>query len=137
MKTSLTSLGFPDWGFKRLSQLGAVGDVASCSWVNAELVGNKTVLLEKDISETDRYGRLLRCAYVAEVLINAELVRPGYARGCLLSPPCEVTAPLPLPCKRGGPRLQGALGPDARSGVDARHMRRADGGISNIASRVQ
>lgn len=28
--------------------------------VNAELVSGKTVYLEKDVSETDRYGRLLR-----------------------------------------------------------------------------
>ena len=32
---------------------------------NRELVEGKTVYLEKDISETDRYGRLLRYVYLA------------------------------------------------------------------------
>lgn len=48
--------------------------------VNESLVGGKTVLLEKDVSETDRYGRLLRYVYVGELFVNAELVRLGYAQ---------------------------------------------------------
>lgn len=32
---------------------------------NKELVGDKTVRLEKDVSRTDRYGRLLRYVYAA------------------------------------------------------------------------
>ena len=47
---------------------------------NKELVDGKTVRLEKDVSETDRYGRLLRYVYVGDLLVNAELVRLGYAR---------------------------------------------------------
>ena len=47
---------------------------------NSELVLGKTVLLEKDVSETDRYGRLLRYVYVGNVFVNAELVRLGYAQ---------------------------------------------------------
>ncbi len=47
---------------------------------NAELVADKMVMLEKDISETDQYGRLLRYVWVGEVLVNAELVRLGYAQ---------------------------------------------------------
>ncbi len=50
---------------------------------NAELVLNQWVKLVKDVSETDRYGRLLRYVYVGsgpdEVFVNAELVRQGYA----------------------------------------------------------
>lgn len=46
---------------------------------NAELVGGKTVRLEKDVSETDRYGRLLRYVWVGDLMVNAELVRLGYA----------------------------------------------------------
>jgi len=47
---------------------------------NRELVEGKTVLLEKDISEVDKYGRLLRYVWVDDVMINAELVRLGYAQ---------------------------------------------------------
>lgn len=47
---------------------------------NKALVLNKIVTLEKDVSETDRYGRLLRYVYVGDLLINAELVRLGYAQ---------------------------------------------------------
>jgi micrococcal nuclease len=47
---------------------------------NQELVGGKTVRLEKDVSETDRYGRLLRYVWVGDLMINAEMVRQGYAQ---------------------------------------------------------
>lgn len=48
---------------------------------NKELVENKEIYLEKDVSETDRYGRLLRYIYLAEngISINEQLVREGYA----------------------------------------------------------
>jgi len=47
---------------------------------NTEMVAGKTVRLEKDVSETDRYGRLLRYVYVGNLFINSELVRLGYAQ---------------------------------------------------------
>jgi len=47
---------------------------------NAQLVSGKTVYLEKDVSETDRYGRLLRYVWVEEAMINAVLVANGYAQ---------------------------------------------------------
>ena len=47
---------------------------------NRELVEGKTVRLEQDISNTDRYGRLLRYVYVDDIFVNAELVRRGLAR---------------------------------------------------------
>lgn len=46
---------------------------------NKELVEGKYVRLEKDITETDKYGRLLRYVYVDDKLINLELVRDGFA----------------------------------------------------------
>ncbi len=46
---------------------------------NRELVEGKEVRLERDVSETDRYGRLLRYVYVDDVFVNAELVRQGLA----------------------------------------------------------
>ena len=47
---------------------------------NRELVEGKIVRLEQDVSETDRYGRLLRYVYVGNTLVNAELVMRGLAR---------------------------------------------------------
>jgi micrococcal nuclease len=47
---------------------------------NRELVEGKTVFLEKDVSETDMYGRLLRYVYVGDTFVNAYLVQQGYAQ---------------------------------------------------------
>mgnify|MGYP003862682391 CR=1 FL=1 len=44
------------------------------------LIANKDVEMEKDVSETDKYGRLLRYVYVDALFVNAELVKEGYAR---------------------------------------------------------
>jgi endonuclease YncB( thermonuclease family) len=46
---------------------------------NRALVEGRTVTLVKDVSETDRFGRLLRYIYVGDVFVNAELVRQGWA----------------------------------------------------------
>jgi len=46
---------------------------------NEELVEGKKVRLEKDISNKDKYGRLLRYVYVDGTFVNAEMVRQGYA----------------------------------------------------------
>lgn len=46
---------------------------------NKQLVEGKTVELEKDVSETDRYGRLLRYVWLGDVLINEYLVSEGFA----------------------------------------------------------
>jgi endonuclease YncB( thermonuclease family) len=45
----------------------------------ASLIAGKTVYLEKDVSETDIYGRLLRYVYVNDIFVNLELVYDGYA----------------------------------------------------------
>ncbi len=47
---------------------------------NEELVGGKVVGLEKDVSETDRYGRLLRYVWVGDRMVNAELLWLGCAQ---------------------------------------------------------
>ena len=47
---------------------------------NRKLVEGKNVHLEKDVSETDKYGRLLRYVWIDDILVNAELVRQGLAR---------------------------------------------------------
>lgn len=58
-----------------------MGHEASVS--NESLVAGQTVVLEKDISEVDRFGRLLRHVWLHRqswVLVDLELVRVGYAR---------------------------------------------------------
>ena len=47
---------------------------------NKELVEGKTVRLEKDVSETDKYGRLLRYVWIGDIFVNEYLVRQGYAQ---------------------------------------------------------
>ncbi|MBM4446774.1 MAG: hypothetical protein FJ023_05405 [Chloroflexi bacterium] len=47
--------------------------------VNEDLVAGKKVRLERDISDKDSYGRLLRYVYVGDNFINAEMVRQGCA----------------------------------------------------------
>lgn len=46
---------------------------------NADLVDGKLVTLVKDVSEEDRFGRLLRYIYVGDVFVNQRLVEQGYA----------------------------------------------------------
>jgi micrococcal nuclease len=54
------------------------------SAANRALVEGREVILEKDISEVDRFGRLLRYVWVAEggglLFVNLELLRQGYAQ---------------------------------------------------------
>ncbi|GAI42741.1 unnamed protein product, partial [marine sediment metagenome] len=50
------------------------------------LILNKSVRLEKDITDKDDYGRLLRYVYVNGNFINAELARMGYAETRFYAP---------------------------------------------------
>lgn len=59
---------------------------------NKELVEGKVVRLEKDVSETDRHGRLLRYVYVGDIFVNAELVRLGYAQVATYPPDVKYQA---------------------------------------------
>ena len=47
---------------------------------NRQLVLDKDVLLERDVSDTDQYGRLLRYVWVGDLMVNGELVRLGLAK---------------------------------------------------------
>jgi len=54
---------------------------AEATAANRRLVEGQTVYLLKDVSETDRYNRLLRYVFLADgTHVNAELVRQGYAQ---------------------------------------------------------
>jgi len=46
---------------------------------NKELVEGKEIRLEKDITDRDKYNRLLRYVWVGDTFINLELVKQGFA----------------------------------------------------------
>ena len=54
------------------------------SAANKALVDGREVVLEKDVSETDQYGRLLRYVWLHEsdgwLMVDLELVRLGFAQ---------------------------------------------------------
>ena len=59
--------------------------------INRGLVGDRPVRLEPDVQLRDRYGRLLAYVWVtrpdgAELMVNAELVRLGYAQVLTVPP---------------------------------------------------
>jgi micrococcal nuclease len=49
-------------------------------------VGGKRVRLELDVRTRDRYGRLLAYVWVDDVMVNAELLRLGYAQVMTVPP---------------------------------------------------
>lgn len=53
---------------------------------NKELVEGKMIRMEKDISETDRYKRLLRYVWVGDLFVNDYLVRQGFAKAYTYPP---------------------------------------------------
>jgi micrococcal nuclease len=57
---------------------GAKG-AAQATQFNSNLVLGKMVTLVKDVSETDRYDRLLRYVFVGDTFVNYELVANGLA----------------------------------------------------------
>jgi micrococcal nuclease len=54
------------------------------SAANEALVSGRDVVLERDVSDADRYGRLLRYVWLREgdgwVFVNLDLVRRGFAQ---------------------------------------------------------
>ena len=60
------------------------------SVANAALVEGRDLVLERDVSDTDQYGRLLRYAWLhdgdAWRMVNLELVRAGYAQAVTYPP---------------------------------------------------
>jgi micrococcal nuclease len=52
---------------------------AQASQLNADLVAGKRVRLESDVTDKDKYGRLLRYVYVGDIFVNAEMVKQGCA----------------------------------------------------------
>jgi micrococcal nuclease len=53
---------------------------------NTALVDRRTVAMVRDVSETDRHGRLLRYVYVEGTFVNAALVADGWAETACYPP---------------------------------------------------
>lgn len=53
---------------------------------NAALVNNQRVRLVRDVSDTDRFDRLLRYVWVGSTFVNRELVAQGWAEAVLFEP---------------------------------------------------
>ncbi|MEX0800329.1 MAG: thermonuclease family protein [Dehalococcoidia bacterium] len=77
--------------------VGCFGDEASDR--NKQLVDGQTVGLERDVSETDAFGRLLRYVWVdpstgsgRAVMVNAALVEEGYALASTYPPDVKHSA---------------------------------------------
>ena len=94
---------------------------------NAALVAGETVFLEKDVSEVDRFDRLLRYVWLADgtawTLVNLELVRQGVAIAKSYPPDVRYDGlyQRPTPTPRGCP---GSVRRD--SCADGRAHRQAD-----------
>ncbi len=85
---------------------------------NRQLVEGKTVLLEKDVSDIDSEGRLLRYVHVGGIFVNAELVRLGYATASTYPPDVrysDLFAQLATEAKEAGRGLWAAPTPKSES----------------------
>lgn len=71
---------------------------------NVALVAGREVVLEKDVSETDRYDRLLRYVWIQEpdgwLLVNLELLRQGFAQVSTYPPDVKYIDALYLDAER-------------------------------------
>jgi micrococcal nuclease len=59
---------------------------AEAAEANRRLVASRRVRLETDVQTRDRHGRLLAYVWVGRIMVNAELVRQGYAQATTVPP---------------------------------------------------
>ena len=95
---------------------------------NRELVDGKTVGMERDVSETDDFGRLLRYVWLGgpstgsgqAVMVNAQLVEEGYATAAAFPPDvkyAQLFASLQVEARERDRGLWGAcVTPEAQAG---------------------
>lgn len=83
---------------------------------NRQLVEGQVVGLEKDVSETDSFDRLLRYVWVGDQMVNAALVEEGYALASTYPPDvryAELFASLQARAREDARGLWGAACADA------------------------
>jgi micrococcal nuclease len=83
-KVRILYINAPELHNKKTKQKDYYADEAKSKL--EELINNKNVVLEKDVSETDRYGRLLRSVYLDKTDIGKYLVENGYAEAKFYKP---------------------------------------------------
>ena len=85
--------------------------------VNRELVSGRRVRLELDVQSRDRYGRLLAYVWVDDTMVNAELVRRGFAQVMTVPPNVRhqsLFLTLQREAREAGRGLWSEAGPTAR-----------------------
>ena len=88
---------------------------------NKQLVEGKWVRLEKDISDQDKYGRLLRYVYLNDEMVNLLLVTWGYAEGVTYPPDVKFAEDFlaaQTRARNDGRGLWSACGPQALTVTD-------------------
>jgi|GEM_PF-1297875 len=87
---------------------------------NKRLIQNKTVRLEKDVSDKDRYGRLLRYVYVVsestdkeDIFVNDYLARKGYASAATFPPDVKFSEQFRLAEREAREHQKGLWAPSA------------------------
>lgn len=76
-RVRLIGINAPEYGMYFFEEAGDVLEI---------MILGREVVLEKDVSETDKYGRLLRYVYADSLFINLEMVKRGFA-SCYTYPP--------------------------------------------------
>lgn len=103
--------------------VGCFGHEASDE--NKKLVEGKEVLLEKDVSETDKFGRLLRFVYLKDdeattsgyLFVNDFLVREGYAKVATYPPDVKFVQEFLAAQKEAEANQRGLWNPSTCNGV--------------------
>ncbi len=76
-KVRLIGINTPEQGMYFFKEASEVLEV---------MVLGEEIILEKDISEVDKYGRLLRYVYVGDLFVNLEMVEKGFANAYTYPP---------------------------------------------------
>lgn len=86
---------------------------------NRQLVEGKTVGLEKDVSETDSFDRLLRYVWIEDRMVNATLVEEGYALASTYPPDVRYSGRFAALQREAGEATRGLWGAACANATDA------------------
>ena len=86
---------------------------------NRQLVGGQTVGLEKDVSETDSFDRLLRYVWIEDRMVNATLVEEGYALASTYPPDVRYSGRFAALQTEARERARGLWGAACANATDA------------------
>jgi micrococcal nuclease len=85
---------------------------------NRQLVEGQTVGLEKDVSETDDFDRLLRYVWVGDLMVNATLVEEGYALASTYPPDVRYSEQFAALQRQAREALRGLWGSTCSGSID-------------------